>query len=86
MAQRRTLGEISGNRPVGHQLTVNDRAQIVGAIKCGVSLGEVSRTLNFAPLTVTTTAQRDSIRQGNKALPRSGQPKKTTNRDVYMII
>ena len=86
MAQRRPLGEISGNRPKGHELTVNERAQIVGAIKCGVKIVDVSKTLNFNPTTVIATVQRDSIRQTNKSLPRSGRPKKADDRDIYTIV
>jgi hypothetical protein len=86
MAQRRPLGEISGNRPAGHELTVNDRAQIVGAIKCGARPCEVSRTLDFTPNPIFTTVQRDSIRQDNHSLPRSGRPKKATDRDIRTIV
>jgi Transposase len=86
MAQRRPLGEISGNKPIGHELTVNDRAQIVGAIKCGARSCEVRNTLQFTRQTISTTVQRESVRQDNQSLPRSGRPKKTTDRDVRTIV
>ena len=86
MPQRRPLGEISGNIPVGHELTVNDRAQIVGAVKCGVRIADAARALNFTPSTVKTTVRRNSVRHANEALPRSGRPKKATERDIRMII
>ena len=86
MSQCRPLREISGNRPVGHQLTTNERAQIVSAVKCGVRMADVARTLDFTPQTVRTTIQRDSMRHANEALPRSGRPKKATERDIHIII
>jgi hypothetical protein len=46
MAPRRPLGEIDGNGPVGHELTVNYRAQIVDTMKCGASPCNVSKTLD----------------------------------------
>ena len=86
MAQRKALGEISGNRAKGHELTVNQRAQIVGAVKCGATIVDVSKTLNFNPTTVITTVQKDSIRQDNQSLPRSGRPKKADARDIRTIV
>jgi hypothetical protein len=53
--QRRPLGEISGNRPVGHELTVNDRSQIVSAVKCSVRIADAARAFDFRPSTVKTT-------------------------------
>jgi transposase len=86
MPQRRPLSEISGNRPEGHELTVNDRAQIIGAIKCGVSIADAARTLDFPPSTVKTTIRRDSVRSANATLPRSGRPSKASARDIRTII
>lgn len=85
MLQRRPLGEISGNRPVGHE-TVNDRAQIVGAVKCGVRIAGAARAFGFTPSTVKTPVRRNSVRHANEALPRSGRPIKATERDVRTII
>jgi hypothetical protein len=86
MPQRRPLGEISGNRPVGHELTVNDCAQIVSAVKYSVRIADVTRAFNFTPLIVKTTVRRNSVRHANKALLRSSRPKKATERDIYIII
>jgi IS30 family transposase len=86
MPTRRPLCEISGNRPVGHELTVNERAQIVGAVKCGVRIADTARALDFTPSTVKTTVRRDSIRTANEALPRTGRPKKASNRDIRAIV
>lgn len=86
MAQRPALREISVNRPAGHELSVNQRAQIVGAVKCGVSIAETARALNFKPSTVKTTVRRDTERHANETLPRSGRPKKATDRDIRMIV
>jgi hypothetical protein len=55
MPRRGPLQEISGNRPVGHELTINDRAQIFGAVKCGIKLAEAARALDSTPSTVKTT-------------------------------
>ena len=86
MSQCRPLREISGNRPVGHQLTTNERAQIVSAVKCGVRMADVARTLDFTPQTVQTIIQRDSMRHINEALSQSDCPKKATERNIYTII
>ena len=86
MAQRRPLGKISGNRPKGHELTVNEQAQIVGVIKCGVKIVDVSKTLNFNSITVIATVQRDLIQQVNKSLSCSGRSKKADDRDICTIV
>jgi Transposase len=86
MAQRHPLGEIGGNRPVGRKLTVNNRAQIGGAIKCGARPCEVRNTIYSTRQPISTTVQRESVRQDNQSLPRCGRPKNTTDRDVYTIL
>jgi transposase len=86
MPQRRPLGETSGNRPVGYELIVNDCAQIVGAVKCGVRIADAARAFDFTPSTVKTTVRRNSVRHANEDLPRSGRPIKATERDVCTII
>jgi IS30 family transposase len=86
MPRRGPLQEISGNRPIDHELKINDRAQIVGAVKCGIKLAETARALDFTPSTVKTTVRRNSIRHANEALPRSGRSKKASARDIRAII
>ena len=86
MSQRRPLCKISGNRPIGHELTINEWAQIVSTIKCGVRMADIAKILNFTLKTVWTTVQRDSMRHTNKALSRSGCLKKVTERDICTII
>ena len=86
MPRRPALREISANRPIGHELKPVDRALIVGASKCGVSIANTAQRLNFNPNTVKTTLRRDSIRQDNKALTRTGRPLKASKRDVQKII
>jgi IS30 family transposase len=76
MPRRAILREIDANRPVGHKLKSIDRASIVAASKCGVSIRNTARSLNFNTNTVKTTLRRDSIRQNNEALPRNGRPSK----------
>ena len=65
MAQRRALSEICDNRTKRHELTVNQRAQIVDVVKCGVVIAKVNKILNFNPTTVITTVEKDLIRQSN---------------------
>jgi DNA-directed RNA polymerase specialized sigma24 family protein len=52
MPQRRPLGEISGNRRDGKELTPIQRAEVVGAAKRGVRYADISRILDIAPTTV----------------------------------
>ena len=86
MPQRPALREISANRPAGHELSVNQRAQIVGAVKCGSKIADTARALNFLPSTVRITVLRDAVRHDNKTQPRNGRPKKATDRDICIII
>jgi hypothetical protein len=55
MPQRRPLGEISGYTPVGHELTVNKRAQIASAVKYSIKIADAARAFDFTHLTVKTT-------------------------------
>ena len=86
MSQCRPLCKISDNRPIGHELTINEWAQIVSTVKCGVRMADITRTLNFILKTIQTTVQRDSMRYTNEALPWSGCLKKATERDICTII
>jgi IS30 family transposase len=65
MAPRQALQKIPINRVSGHQLSIDDRAQIVGAVKCGATQAKIYKILNFTRLTVSTTIKKDSIRHAN---------------------
>jgi hypothetical protein len=74
MPPRRPLGEINGNRRINYKLTPNQRAEIVGAAKCGVRIADISRILNFAPLTVRYTYELSEQRDTNVSISRAGRP------------
>jgi IS30 family transposase len=86
MPQRTALAEIDANRPKYRELKPTDRASIIAASKCGVSIANTGQRLNFNPNTIKTTLRRDSIRQNNEALPRSGRPSKASKRDIQKIV
>jgi IS30 family transposase len=85
MPRRPALQEISSNRPAGHQLRRDTRDQIVGAVKCGATIADVSRTYDLPPSTVSTTVKRSSIRSANDTLSRTGRPQKASKRDIQKL-
>ena len=52
MPPRAPLSAISGNRQHGHELTLNLRGQLEGALLSGASLGAVSKIFKIGRLTV----------------------------------
>ena len=86
MPPRPALREIDANRPVGHELSVNKRAQIVGAVQGGAGFTETAQRLDLKPSTVKTTLRREPMRHANESLPRTGRPKATSARDVRTIV
>jgi hypothetical protein len=74
MPLRQPLGEINGNRRINYELTPNQRAEIVGAAKCGVRIANIGRILNFAPLTVRYTYELSEQRDTNVSISRTGRP------------
>jgi hypothetical protein len=74
MPPRRPLGEINGNRRINYKLTPNQRAEIVRAAKYGVRIADISRILNFAPLTVRYTYELSEHRDTNVSISRAGRP------------
>jgi IS30 family transposase len=86
MPQRTALAEIDANRPKYRELKPTDRASIVAASKCGVSIANTVQRLNFNRNTIKTTLRRDSIRQNNEALSRSSRPSKASKRDIQKIV
>jgi IS30 family transposase len=67
-------------------LTVNNRAQIIGAIKRGTSIANPARTLDLHPSPFKSTIRREPLRNTNNSLPRSGRPKKAEERDNRTIV
>jgi hypothetical protein len=86
MPPRRPLREISGNRPINHELTPNQRAEIVGAAKCGVGYADIGRILDFAPSTVRYTYELSSQRNVNESISRAGRPSITSERDKRTVV
>jgi IS30 family transposase len=82
MPQRTALAEIDVNRSKYRELKLTDRASIIAASKCGVSIAKTIQRLSFNPNTIKTTLRRDSIGQNNEALPRSSRPSKVSKRDI----
>jgi transposase len=80
MPSRRPLREINGNRPINHELTPNQRAEIVGAAKCGVRITDIGRMLNFTPSTVRYTYELSEQRDTNVSISRAGRPSITSAR------
>jgi hypothetical protein len=74
MPPRRLLGEINGNRRINYELIPNQRAEIVGAAKCGVRIADINRIFNFAPLTVRYTYELSEQRDTNVSISRAGRP------------
>jgi hypothetical protein len=74
MPPRRPLGEINGNRRINYELIPNQRAEIVGAAKCGVRIANIGRILNFAPSTVRYTYELSEQRDINVSISRAGRP------------
>jgi hypothetical protein len=86
MPQRRPLGEISGNRRDGKELTPIQRAEVVGAAKCGVRYADISRILDIAPITVRRTYELSDQRDLHESLSRAGRPSLTSERDKRAVV
>lgn len=49
LPKRAPLGQISGNISKRRQLTPLERAEIIGASKCGVKPSQIAKDLSFNP-------------------------------------
>ena len=87
MAQPRTpLGPLSSNINRRKELSSIRRAEICCAAKFGHKPAEISEVLNTPISTIKTTLQRQSQRNNHASKPRSGRPRKTTDRDERNIL
>jgi transposase len=86
MPQRRPLGEIDANHRIRKELTPTQRAQIVGAAKCGQTITQIAKTFGIPIPTVQSTIERDPQRQDYQSRPGRGRPSKTTVREVTSIV
>ena len=80
------LGEISGNVKRRRELTPYERAQIIGAAKCGVNPSTISARLLHSRRTVRSTLSLESLRSNGKSQPRSGRPKKYSKYDERLLV
>jgi hypothetical protein len=83
---RTILGEISGNRGVGNELTPNARGQIQGSRKIGGSWGQIRDTLKIPKSTARNTVRLAAARVDGESRPRSGRPPKYDLRDERRIL
>jgi transposase len=83
---RTPLGQINGNRRRNTELTIYERAIAVGARIQGASHKEIATQLSRPISTIITTIQRDAERVNGSSKPRSGRPKKLTDRDKRKIL
>jgi transposase len=88
LGQRRAaLAQISGNTTARRQLSKADRNRIYGALDVGASVQEISTCLGFNYEAVKTTKRRREIRpQDGDVKPRSGRPKKLSDRDERILL
>ena len=67
--QRLPLGEISGNIKHRKELTPYERAEIIGAAKCGVNPSAISARLSLSRRTVRSTLSREPLRKNGVSQP-----------------
>ena len=82
---RRPLGPINGNS-IRKELTPYKRGQITGGVESGQTPAEIARALNIPDATVRSTISRDPLRNEGHSRPRSGRPKKYSDRDELPIL
>ena len=82
---RRALQPITGNRRKIRELRPVERGRIEGKRQLGLTVAQIARDENRPDQTVRDTLQQGSIRIDQESLPRSGRPKKYTDRDVQHL-
>jgi IS30 family transposase len=83
---RRLLAEISGNRAAYYELLTYQRGKIKRSHELGQSIRAIAKDIKFAPSTVQNTLKRNPQRNEAITLPRTGRPRKYTERDKRRII
>ena len=84
---RAALAQISGNARARLELSKADRNRIYGALDAGVRPSDVAGRLGFNFSTVRSTILlRDLRPQDGGVQPRSGRPKKLSDRDERILL
>ena len=86
MAQRTVLAEINANRRPNTQLQNSDKQRILGRFLAGQSYDEIAEEESLPQPTVKTTLRRATIRKSLDNKPRSGRPKKISERGRHLVI
>jgi transposase len=83
---RAPLGQISGNQRRNIELIIYERAITIGARIQGALYKKIVTQISRPISTIATTLQRDAERVNGATKPRSGRPKKLTDRDERKIL
>ncbi|DAA78830.1 hypothetical protein A7C99_6796 [Trichophyton rubrum] len=75
-----------GEKKKRAELTPFTRGLILGRRMAGASLRQISAALDIPVSTVQNTIMKESSRVDGVSKPRSGRPKKLSDRDVRMLI
>lgn len=86
MAQRTPLAPCDGNRGINKELKPILRAQISMGKAVGFTHEQIGALPFLTPATVSTTLQRNPLRNDFKSLPRSGRPSTLTRHDKRLIL
>jgi hypothetical protein len=86
MAQRTPLAPCDGNRSINKELKPILRAQISMGKAVGLIHEQIGALTFLTPATVSTTLQRNPLRNDFKSLPRSGRPPTLTRHDKRLIL
>jgi len=86
MQLRTPLTPISHNRRRGEELSPQHRAQIYGAARCGVAVGQIAKLESLSKSTVKKVIQRVNYNHTTTSVPRSGRPKKWSAYDERCIV
>ena len=87
MAQPRTpLGQISGNRQPGHELSPYQRGQIIGLSAAGTSQRKIAAQLSLSKGAIQYTLDHKESRPGGLSAPRCSHPPKYTLRETRKML
>ena len=84
--QRVPLAAIGANRRPKHQLSSENKHQIIGRSLAGQSHGLIARAERLPKSTVTSTLCKVIKRRNTNILPRSGRPREYSETDVYSVL
>ena len=83
---RPVLSEISININRRKELSLSKRVKLVTASEWGGSLPELVALYSTPKTTIWNTIQKSEQRENEASLPRSGRPKKFTDRDYRLLL